>query len=158
MLSAGLIFSDARSKGEVSGMIAVCTGVMPPPRLPNPPAAPPQKPPVAARRGLVGRSLFVFGVMILFDEGVEGAAEAVLPLICENVWSGERGLSGAGGGSMGLARPSRIAFLRAATSCRRALFSDLVVPNSFRMALMSRSRSAISPSSVWMYSGNRRAC
>ena len=54
---------------------------------------------------------------MLLEEDAEDAAEAVLPLLtCAKVWSGERGLSGAGGGSMGLARPSRIAFLSAATS------------------------------------------
>jgi hypothetical protein len=66
--------------------------------------------------------------------------------------SGDTGESGAGGGNIGDARPSSMAFFSAATSCLSALFSFLVVPSSLRMASMSRSRSAMSPSSVTMYS------
>ena len=66
--------------------------------------------------------------------------------------SGESGDRGAGGGSIGLARPSRMAFFNAATSCRKALFSDWVLPSSDRIASISRSRSAMSPSNVAIYS------
>lgn len=62
---------------------------------------------------------------------------------------------GPGGGSAGeSARPAeaRRAFLRALISCLNAAFSDWLEPSSVRMASMRRSRSAISPSSVVMYS------
>ena len=64
----------------------------------------------------------------------------------------EVGTRGAGGGRTGLARPSSMARLSASTSCRSATFSSFVEPSSSRMALMRRSRSAMSPSSVVIYS------
>ena len=49
-------------------------------------------------------------------------------------------------------RPARRVRLSAAISWRSAKFSDLDEPSSVRMASRSRSRSAMSPSSVDMYS------
>ena len=62
---------------------------------------------------------------------------------------------GPGGGSAGdsaRAAEARRAFLRAPISCLNAAFSDWLEPSSVRMASIRRSRSAMSPSSVVMYS------
>ena len=68
---------------------------------------------------------------------------------------------GAGGGRLREGRsavpPSSKTFLRAAISWRRARFSDWVEPSSERIASRRRSRSAISPSRVEMYSMRRSA-
>jgi len=53
-------------------------------------------------------------------------------------------------------RPERRATLRASISWRRATFSDLEDPNSERIASRMRSRSAMSPSRVVIYSINQR--
>ena len=145
-----------------SGISAVCTGVIPP-KLPNPfpPLLPPQNA-VLACLGDVGKSFRVFGVMsegeTVVDVDVDELAlfDAEVEAVGTSVDKGETGESGAGGGSIGEARPSRMAFLSAATSCRRAWFSDLVVPSSLRIASMRRSRSAMSHSSVEMYSRVKR--
>lgn len=91
--------------------------------------------------------VLVFVLLVAFDDDavVEAGSEAKLE-------SGDKGESGAGGGSIGLARPASMAFFSAATSERSAEFSDLVLPSSARIASIRRSRSAMSPSSVWMYS------
>jgi hypothetical protein len=95
----------------------------------------------AARRGDDGRSFWVFGVTS--EEPVD-------------VRVADAGM-GPGGGSTGdSARPrpaeARRAFLRALISCLNAAFSDWLEPSSVRIASIRRSRSAISPSSVVMYS------
>lgn len=54
----------------------------------------------------------MLGLIMLLVAFEAGAADCV----AGKVDSGDRGLSGAGGGSIGDARPSRMAFLRAATS------------------------------------------
>jgi hypothetical protein len=62
---------------------------------------------------------------------------------------------GPGGGRAGdSARPAeaRRAFLSAPISCLNAAFSDWLEPSSVRIASISRSRSAMSPSSVVIYS------
>lgn len=96
--------------------------------------------------GEVGRSFCVFGVTTGEDAAGMG------------VRGGEAGTGGssAGGGRSGRARPSRRHFLRAEISWRRAIFSDLEEPSSERMASIRRSRSAMSPSRVVMYSARRR--
>lgn len=68
-------------------------------------------------------------MLLLEDEDEDCCKDA-------NDVSGDRGLSGAGGGSMGEARPSIMAFFSEATSWRSALFSDLVLPSSARIASM----------------------
>ena len=118
---------------KFSGISVVCTGVTPPKA-----ALPPQNALAAdaARRGDDGRSFWVFGVT---SEELAGVRVARRP----------------GGGSAGeSARPAeaRRAFLSALISCLNAAFSDWLEPSSVRMASMRRSRSAISPSSVVMYS------
>ena len=63
---------------------------------------------------------------------------------------------GPGGGNAGeSARAAEAirAFLRALISCLNEAFSDWLEPSSVRIASMRRSRSAISPSRVVMYSG-----
>lgn len=65
--------------------------------------------------------------------------------------AGERE-SSVGGGKSERPRPSRRHFLRAAISSRKAMFSDLEDPSSVRTASIIRSRSAISPSRVVIYS------
>lgn len=70
---------------------------------------------------------------------------------------GERGApvgraSSAGGGRSGEWRESRRQRLRADISWRRAVFSERELPSSERIASIRRSRSAMSPSSVVMYS------
>ena len=57
----------------------------------------------------------MFGLIILLEELVVVVAGAD-DWIDENDDSGDKGLSGAGGGSIGEARPSRMAFFSAATS------------------------------------------
>lgn len=123
---------------KFSGISVVCTGVTPPKA-----ALPPQNALAAdaARRGDDGRSFWVFGV----------TSEE---LVVVRVARGGAGM-GPGGGSAGESvRPAeaRRAFLRALISCLNAAFSDWLEPSSVRMASMRRSRSAISPSSVVMYS------
>ena len=64
---------------------------------------------------------------------------------------------GAGGGRLSEGRsavplPSSKIFLSAVISCLKAKFSDWVDPSSDRIASKSLSRSAISPSSVEIYS------
>lgn len=88
----------------------------------------------------------MFGVTTGEAEAVTGASVGV--------GGGDAGTGGssAGGGRSGSARPSRRYFLRAAISWRRAMFSDLEEPSSERMASIRRSRSAMSPSRVVMYS------
>ena len=129
-----------------SGTNVVCTGVM----LPKELCAPPQK----ARepsRGDVGRSFCVFGAMSgLRDRAGGGEGEEVDARV-----AAETAGNGAGGGRTGVSarpRPSRSAFFNASISWRRATFSFFMLPNSERIASMSLSRSAISPSSVEMYS------
>lgn len=127
----------------IGGMKVVCTGVTPmPPR-------PPQKA-LLPRRGEVGRSFWVLGVTIEELELLATALEV-------DAIGGEAGdgRSSAGGGRSGSPRPSSRHFLRAEISCRRAMFSDLEEPSSERIASMRRSRSAISPSRVVMYSLRR---
>jgi hypothetical protein len=149
LLSAGLMFScraGLRAAPAIrSGIVTVCTGVMPP----NGVLLPPQNP-FAARRGdvVAGRSLCVFGVSSGDVDAELRDAEA----------SGLRD-SGLGGGRTGeSACPAseRRAFLSAFISCWRAAFSDRVEPSSVRMASMSRSRSATSPSRVVMYSAHEK--
>jgi hypothetical protein len=149
LLSAGLMFSCRvgfrAALAMRSGMVTVCTGVMPPNGVV---LLPPQNA-FEARRGDVaaGRSLCVFGVS-------RGDADAEL----RDVEAGGVIGSGLGGGRAGdSARPAgeRRAFLSALISCCRAAFSDLVEPSSLRIASMSRSRSATSPSRVLMYSVSR---
>jgi len=99
-------------------------------------------------------SLCVFGVTRVLDvvvgrAGVGVGAARVAAALCAG--------RGAGGGrlSMGASstpRPSRRVFLRVAISWRRARFSDWVEPSSERMASRRRSRSAMSPSRVDIYS------
>lgn len=93
--------------------------------------------------------MFDLELLLALDDELELGRELKLE-------SGESGDRGAGGGSIGLARPSRMAFFSAATSCRKALFSDWVLPSSDRIASISRSRSAMSPSSVAMYSAKTK--
>lgn len=81
-----------------------------------------------------------------FDEGEEGEAARTAAGI-----SGR----GAGGGRTGVVArplPPRRAFLRVAISCLSVTFSDFVPMSSVRIQSMRRSRSAISPSRVEMYS------
>lgn len=122
-----------------SGIVTACTGVMPPKVL-----LPPQNP-LAARRGDVeGRSLCILGVSNDDDDAVLRAAG-----------DGAEMGKGLGGGRAGeLARPAvpRRALLSALISCCSAAFSDLVEPSSARIASISWSRSATSPSRVVMYS------
>jgi hypothetical protein len=133
---AGLIAGPARR----SGIVTVCTGVIPPKVV----LLPPQNA-LAARRGDVeGRSLCLLDV-------IKDDVDAVLRS------AGAGGLmgSGLGGGRTGeLARPAalRRAFFSALISCCSAAFSDLVEPSSERIASMSWSRSATSPSRVVIYS------
>ena len=63
-----------------------------------------------------------------------------------------RGLGGGRTGELERPTPARTAFLSALISCCSAAFSDFVEPSSARMASISRSRSATSPSSVLIYS------
>ena len=142
---AGLIFScwsrcDCFSvNAGKSGTRVACTGVIPP----APPKAvllPPQKARAGVARGLVGRSFWVLGL----------ASVRVLRLVFVTEGVAVRG---AGGGRTGLARPSSMARLSASTSCLSATFSSFVEPSSSRMASIRRSRSAMSPSSVVIYSG-----
>jgi hypothetical protein len=144
-LSDGLIFSWRAgliaAPAIRSGIVTVCTGVMPPSVL----LLPPQNA-LAARRGDVveGRSLWVFGV----------SNDEVDATFLDAGTGADIG-SGLGGGRTGeLARPAeaRSAFLSALISCCRTAFSDFVEPSSARMASISRSRSATSPSSVLIYS------
>src|SRR6266702_192495 len=145
LLSAGLMFScraGLRAAPAMrSGIVTVCTGVMPP----NGVLLPPQNAFAARRGGVVaGRSLCVFGVSS-GDVDVE---------LRDTKAGGVIG-SGLGGGRTGeSARPAgeRRAFLSVLISCCKAAFSDLVEPSSVRIASMSRSRSATSPSRVVMYS------
>lgn len=145
LLSAGLMFScraGLRAAPAMrSGIVTVCTGVMPP----NGVLLPPQNA-FAARRGdvVAGRSLCVFGVS-------SGDVDAEL----RDAAAGDVIGSGLGGGRTGeSASPAgeRRAFLSNLISCCKAAFSDLVEPSSVRIASMSRSRSATSPSRVVMYS------
>ena len=117
------------------------------------PEAPPQKL-RAPSLGEVGRSLWVLGVTkgLL---GVGGAADFGEAGEVARTAAGISG-RGAGGGRMGVVgkpRPSRRDFLRESISLRRATFSDFVPMSSVRIQSMRRSRSAISPSRVEMYSG-----
>jgi hypothetical protein len=131
--------------GDKVGIVTVCTGVMPP----NGVLLPPQNP-FAARRGdVVGKSLCVFGVS-------NGDVDAEL----RDVEAAGVIGSGLGGGRTGeSACPAleRSAFLSAFISCCRAAFSDRVEPSSVRIASMSRSRSATSPSRVVMYSVDEKS-
>ena len=149
LLSAGLMFScraGLRAAPAMrSGIVTVCTGVMPP----NGVLLPPQNA-FAARRGdvVAGMSLCVFGVS-------RGDVDAEL----RDAEADDVIGSGPGGGRTGeSARPAgeRRAFLSALISCCRAAFSDLVEPSSVRMASISRSRSATSPSRVVMYSVHKQ--
>lgn len=84
------------------------------------------------------------GVVDVTERGV-GAGEP----------GGERGApvgSSAGGGRSGGWRESRRQRLRAEISWRRAVFSERELPSSERIASIRRSRSAMSPSRVVMYS------
>ena len=118
--------------------------------LPNELCAPPQNP-RAPIRGDVGRSFWVLGVRSGLRGGAaDGDGEEV-----EVRAAAETAGKGAGGGRTGVSarpRPSRSAFLSASISWRKATFSFFILPNSVRIASMSLSRSAISPSSVEMYS------
>jgi hypothetical protein len=144
VLSDGLIFSC--KAGDLiaaptrrSGIVTVCTGVTPPNVL----LLPPQNA-LAARRGDVeGRSLWIFGVSN-DDVDVE----------LRSAGAGAEIGRGLGGGRTGELFPTdpRRAFLSVLISCCSAAFSDLVEPSSVRMASMSRSRSATSPSSALIYS------
>jgi hypothetical protein len=137
---------------ENSGMSVVCTGVkdidggLPAQNAPALRA-------LAFSRGLVGRSLSVFGIGLVAPLRPFLSFDDALPPWDRARAAGTAG-RGAGGGRMGesSARPERSAFLSASTSWRRARFSSLVLPSSERMASSSRSRSAMSPSSVVMYS------
>ena len=149
LLSVGLMFSCRvgfrAAPAMRSGMVTVCTGVMPPNGVV---LLPPQNA-FAARRGdvVAGRSLCVFGVS-------RGDADAEL----RDAEAGGVIGRGPGGGRAGdSARPAgeRRAFLSALISCCSAAFSDFVEPSSVRIASMSRSRSATSPSRVVMYSVSR---
>ena len=127
-----------------SGIVTECTGVTPPNEL----LLPPQNA-LAARRGdaVEGRSLCVFGVS---NDDVDATFR--------DAGAGAEMDSGLGGGRTGEpARPAgaRRAFLSALISCCRTAFSDFVEPSSARIASMSRSRSATSPSSVLIYSVRR---
>lgn len=90
----------------------------------------------------------MFGVMSGVVDGTDtgvGAGER----------GGERGgpdWSSAGGGRSGAWRDSRRQRLRAEISWRRAVFSEWELPSSERIASIRRSRSAMSPSRVVMYS------
>ena len=145
LLSAGLIFScraGLRAPPAIrSGIVTVCTGVMPP----NAVLLPPQNA-FAARRGdaVAGRSLCVFGVS-------KGDVEAELR-DAEAGGVRESGLGGGRTGESACPASERRAFLSAFISCCSAAFSDRVEPSSVRMASMSRSRSATSHSRVVMYS------
>lgn len=118
---AGLIAAPARR----SGIVTVCTGVMPPKVA----LLPPQNA-LAARRGDVeGRSLCMLGVI---NDDVDAGLRSAGP--------GREIGNGPGGGRAGeLARPAapRRAFLRALISCCNAAFSDRVEPSSARIASMS---------------------
>lgn len=86
--------------------------------------------------------------------GAAGAGELDFDELAAKTEAGIAG-RGAGGGRIGVSgrpRPSRSAFFKALISWRRATFSDFVLPSSVRMASMRRSRSAMSPSRVVMYS------
>jgi len=99
-----------------SGMIAECTGVIPP-NVPKPPACPPQNAlPAAERRGEVGRSLAVLTLRNLLLDELPWVFADIDVARGEMVATGDSGERGAGGGSIGEARPSRMAFLRAVTS------------------------------------------
>ena len=137
----GLVGVADALAAKIGGTNVACTGVTPmPPR-------PPQKARLLSL-GEVGRSFCVFGVRTGEDEAVAGVGASV------GVCGGDTGTGGssAGGGRSGRARPSRRHFLSAVISWRRAMFSDLDEPSSDRMASIRRSRSAMSPSSVVMYS------
>lgn len=132
--ATGLTLASGCAK--LSGMSVVWTGVIPPKEV-----LPPQNAFAAdaARRGDDGRSFCVFGVTSdeLVVARVAGAG------------------MGPGGGSAGdSARPAqaRRDFLSPLISCLKAAFSDWLEPSSVRMASIRRSRSAMSPSSVVMYS------
>jgi len=123
-----------------SGIVTVCTGVMPPKVV----LLPPQNP-LAARRGDVeGRSLCILGVS-------NDDEDAVLRAAGDDAEMG-KGLGGGRAGEPARPAPPRRAFLRALISCCSAAFSDLVEPSSTRIASMSWSRSATSLSRVLMYS------
>ena len=133
---------------ERSGTSVVWTGVIPPTPAPR---LPPQKP-RPTRRGDIGRSLCTFGV----SKGLFGGEGELLDAPDVNA-AGTAG-RGAGGGRTGVSMrplPSSNAFLSAEISWRSARFSDLVLPSSLRMASIRRSRSAMSPSRVVMYSRGR---
>jgi hypothetical protein len=144
VLSDGLIFS---CKGEDliaaparrSGIVTVCTGVTPPNVL-----LPPQNA-LAARRGDVeGRSLWILGVSNDDVDAELRSAGAGADI--------GKGLGGGRTGELECPAEPRRAFLSALISCCSATFSDFVEPSSVRMASMSRSRSATSPSSAPIYS------
>jgi hypothetical protein len=149
-LRDGLIFSCKvgdliAAPASRSGIVTACTGVTPPKVL-----LPPQNA-LAARRGDVeGRSLWILGVnKDDIDAELRGAGPGA-----------EMG-RGPGGGRTGeLERPAapRRVFLSALISCCSAAFSDFVEPSSTRMASMSRSRSATSPSSALIYSVRKHEC
>ena len=113
--------------------------------------------------GEEGRSFLVLGVNagVSADEGDEttlveaGGGFAPCEVRLGDVAPRPRG-RGAGGGRLREGRsvvpPSSKTFLRAAISWRKARFSDCVEPSSERIASSRRSRSAISPSRVEMYS------
>jgi hypothetical protein len=144
VLSEGLIFSCKAgdliaAPARRSGIVTVCTGVTPPNVL----LLPPQNA-LAARRGDVeGRSLCIFGVS---NDGVD--------VELRSAGTGEigRGVGGGRTGELECPTEPRRAFLSVLISCCSAAFSDLVEPSSVRMASMSRSRSATSPSSALIYS------
>ena len=145
LLSAGLMFSCSAGLRAApamrSGIVTVCTGVMPPNGL----LLPPQNA-FAARRGdaVAGRSLCVFAVSNgdVDAELRDAAAGGVI----------DSGLGGGRAGESASPAGERRALLSALISCCKAAFSDLVEPSSVRIASMSRSRSATSPSRVVMYS------
>lgn len=144
VLRDGLMFSCRvdliAAPARRSGIVTVCTGVMPPKVL-----LPPQNP-LAARRGDVeGRSLCILGVSN--DDDVD----AVLRAAGEGAEIG-RGLGGGRAGEPARPAAPRRAFLSALISCCSVAFSDLVEPSSARIASMSLSRSATSVSRVLMYS------
>lgn len=84
-------------------------------------------------------------------EELEPAATLEVDAVGIGGEAGEGG-SSAGGGRSGRSRPSSKHFLRAAISWRRATFSEREEPSSERIASIRRSRSAMSPSRVVMYS------
>lgn len=176
-LSSGFMFScrpdSARKTPDSAGRRTVCTEVTPPPSVE---ALPPQK----REEEEEERSLCVLGVRSDFKEGARGEEdeedgteeeEGESPRSSAALRSG----SARGGGRFSSARvasgessdmeereerearedagrPARRVRLRAVISCLSARFSDCVDPSSERMASRRRSRSAMSPSRVDMYS------